>query len=129
MSSYKVLQIKLNPDKRTSEYCKFLQQESARVWNETIDYFWDTLRNTDEWLKENDLKQNVKGGQFNLHSQSIQSVVEQLVANQKVTTKLRKDNPDIKYPYKRKRYFRIHWKSSAIKVDGRKIRLSKWRNC
>lgn len=73
MSSYKVLQIKVNPDKRTSKYCTFLQQESAKVWNETVDYFWGTLRNTDEWPKESDLKQHVKGGQFNLHSQSIRS--------------------------------------------------------
>jgi len=124
MSSCKVVQIKLNPDIRTRRYCQILQQEAAGVWNTTVDHFWSTLKDTGEWLKESDLKQHVKGGQFSLYSQSIQAVVEQFVANQKTALDLRKSNPDINYPYKHKRFFPVLWKSVSIKVKGRKIYLS-----
>jgi len=125
---YKTLQVKVNPDKRISEYCKFLQQESAGVWNQTIHFFWRTYRKKDVWLSANSLTKYNRSDQldipFNLHSQSVQSVIEQFDTNRKVAYKLRKDNPTIRYPYKTKRYFRVHWKQQAIKINGRNIRLS-----
>ena len=137
MSSYKALHVKLNPDKRTNEYCKFLQQESARVWNRTICFFWRTYRKKDTWLSANSLmkynRNDQLDDQFKLHSQSVQSVIQQFDANRKTARngrelpqlgKLRKDNPDIRYPYKAKKFFRVQWKAGAIKVKGRNIILS-----
>jgi len=127
--SYKVIQIKLNPSRRTREYCKFLQQESARVWNDTINYHFNHVRDNDgKWLNTTELKAKTSGGQYSLHSGSIQSVVEQFSDNRKTAKKLRESNPDIKYPYKTKKYFRVLWKGTgnapAFKVKGRKIYLS-----
>lgn len=125
-SYYSTIQVKVNPDKRTTEYCKFLQQESAEVWNRTVHFFWRTYK--DIWLSANSLTKYNRSDQldeqFNLHSQSVQSVIQQFDANRKTARKLRKDNPNIRYPHKSKRYFRVHWKQQAIKVDGRNIRLS-----
>jgi len=64
------------------------------------------------------------GSRFNLHSQTIQAIVEKFYTNLKAARILKKENPDIRYPYKNKKWFCIHWKGSAIKVDGRYIRLS-----
>ena len=127
--SYKVVQVKLNLDKRTKEYCQFLQQESARVWNDTINYHWNHINDNDgKWLSATELKAITKGGQYNLHSGSIQSVVEQFCDNRKTAKILRESNPDIKYPYKTKKHFRVLWKGTgnapAFKVKGRKIYLS-----
>jgi len=128
MSYYKTIQVKVNPDKRTAEYCKFLQQESAEVWNQTIRFFWRTYRKKDIWLSANSLTKYNRSDQldtpFNLHSQSVQSVIQQFDANRKTAHKLRKDNPTIRYPHKIKRYFRVHWKQQAIRVNGRNIKLS-----
>jgi len=130
MSYYSTLQVKVNPDKRTTEYCKFLQQESARVWNRTVNLFWRTYRKKDTWLSANSLmkynsqEQIEPNEQFKLHSQSVQSVIQQFDANRKTARKLRKDNPTIRYPHKTKRYFRVHWKQQAIRVNGRNIKLS-----
>ncbi len=128
MSYYSTIQVKVNPDKRTNEYCKFLQEESAEVWNRTIRFFWRTYRKKDIWLSANSLAKYNRNDQldmpFNLHSQSVQSVIQQFDANRKTARKLRKSNPDIRYPHKTKRYFRVHWKQQAIRVNGRNIKLS-----
>jgi len=128
MPYYTTIQVKVNPDKRTSEYCKFLQEESAEVWNQTLLFFWRTYRKKGIWLSANSLERYNRSDQldvpFNLHSQSVQSVIQQFDANRKVAGKLRKNNPDIRYPHKIKRYFRVHWKKQAIRVNGRNIKLS-----
>jgi len=128
MSYYTTVQVKVNPDKRTTEYCKFLQEESAEVWNRTIRFFWRTYRKKGIWLSANSLAKYNRNDQldmpFNLHSQSVQSVIQQFDANRKTARKLRKSNPDIRYPHKTKRYFRVHWKQQAIRVNGRNIKLS-----
>jgi len=137
MSSYKALHVKLNPDRRTKEYCKFLQQESARVWNRTAHFFWRTYRKKDLWLSSTSLQKYNRNEQFTvdekfaLHSQSVQSVAQQFSANLKSAHKVRKENPLVRYPYKTKKYFRVQWKGgskqSAIKVKGRNIILSNGR--
>jgi len=131
MSYYTTVQVKVNPDKRTTEYCKFLQEESAEVWNQTLLFFWRTYRKKDIWLSANALMMYNRDDQldipFNLHSQSVQSVIQQFDANRKTARNLRKDNPAIRYPHKTKRYFRVHWKQQAIRVSGRNIKLSNGR--
>ncbi len=130
MATYKAVQTKLNPDKRAREYCQFLQQESARVWNTAKNFFWRTYRKKGLWLsspslqKYNRSDQLYPDEQFCLHSQSIQSVAQQFSANLKATREVRKENPDIRYPYKMKKYFRVQWKAGAIKVKGRNIIFS-----
>ena len=134
MASYKAVHTKLNPDRRTREYCQFLQQESARVWNRTQNFFWRTYRKKEIWLKSNSLQkynrsdQLYPAEQFHLHSQSIQSVAQQFSANLKAAREVRKENPSIRYPYKNKKYFRVQWKNSgkstAVKVKGRNIILN-----
>jgi len=130
---HKAIHTKLNPDKRTREYCQFLQQESARVWNRTKDFFWRTFRKKEIWLKSTSLQKYNRSDQlypdepFALHSQSIQSVAQQFSDNLKAAREVRKTNPSIRYPYKNKKYFRVQWKSQAIKVKGRNIVLNNGR--
>jgi len=128
MSYYSTVQVKVTPDRRTSEYCRFLQEESAEVWNQTLLFFWRTYRKKGIWLSANSLAKYNRSDQldvpFNLHSQSVQSVIQQFDANRKTARKLRKSNPDIRYPHKTKRYFRVYWKAQAIHLNGRNIKLS-----
>jgi len=137
MALYKAVHTKLNPDRRTREYCQFLQRESARVWNRTKNFFWRTYRKKEIWLlstslqKYNRSDQLYPNEQFYLHSQSIQSVAQQFSTNLRVTREVRKENPKIRYPYKNKKYFRVQWKNSgksnAVKVNGRNIILNNGR--
>jgi len=116
-------QVRLKPDKHQFHHCQQLSQESAHVWNTVKNFFWRTYRKKGIWLSESSLKRYV-AGQFSLHSQSIQAVVEKFCDNLKSARTLRKENSSIRYPYKNKNWYCVHWKNSAIQVSGRYIHLS-----
>jgi putative transposase len=61
-----------------------------------------------------DLGKQFKGG-YALHSQTIQALAQKLEANVDSARILRLDNPNIRYPYRFKRYQTIVWKRSAIR--------------
>ncbi len=126
-------QVRLRLSKSQFHHCQQLRKESARVWNAATNFFWRTYRKKGIWLSEGSMKRYI-AGRFSLHSQSTQAVVEKFYANLKSRIKpddyrltarsLRKGNPDIRYPYKNKKWFCVHWKRHAIKVDGRYVHLS-----
>ena len=116
-------QIRLKLSKSTFQHCQQLSQESAHVWNTVKNFFWRTYRKKGIWLSESSLKRYVTG-RFSLHSQSVQTIIEKFYDNLKSARSLRKDNPDIRYPYKTKNWFCVHWKQQAIKIKGRYIHLS-----
>ena len=116
-------QVRLTLSKSQCQHCQQLSEESALVWNSIKNFFWRTYRKKGIWLSESSLKCYI-AGQFSLHSQSAQSVVEKFCDNLKAARTLRKENPSIRYPYKNKSWFCVHWKKSAIKISGRYIRLS-----
>ena len=116
-------QVRLNLNKSQFKHCQQLSAESAKVWNAAKNFFWRTYRKKGIWLSESDIKRYI-ASRFSLHSQSTQAVVEKFYANLKSARSLRKENPDIRYPYKNKKWFCVHWKKQAIKVEGRSIHLS-----
>jgi putative transposase len=121
-------QVRLKLSKSQFQHCQDLSVESAKVWNVAKNFFWRTYRKKGIWLSESSMKRYI-AGRFSLHSQSVQAVVEKFYDNLKSARSLRKDNPDIRYPYKNKKWFCVHWKKSAIKVEGRYIRLSLGIGC
>ena len=116
-------QVRLKLSKSEFQYCQQLSQESARVWNTTRNFFWRTYRKKRIWLSESLMKRYITG-QFNLHSQSIQAIVEKFYDNLKSARSIRKNNPSIRYPHKTKNWFCVHWKKSAIKIKDRLLNLS-----
>ena len=116
-------QMKLKLSKSQFQHCQQLSEESARIWNASKNFFWRTYRKKGIWLSESSMKRYI-AGQFNLHSQSTQAVVEKFYDNLSSAHTLRKANPSIRYPYKNKSWFCVHWKKSAIKVKGRLIQFS-----
>jgi putative transposase len=121
-------QVRLKLNKSQFKHCQQLSVESAKVWNAVKNFFWRTYRKKGIWLSESSMKRYI-AGRFGLHSQSVQAVVEKFYDNLKSARSLRKDNPDIRYPYKNKNWFCVHWKRGAIQVEGRYIHLSngKWQ--
>ena len=116
-------QIRLKLEKSHFHHCQQLSQESAKVWNLVRNFFWRTYRKKGIWLSEGAMKRYAKQ-RFALHSESVQAVVEKFYTNLKAARTLRKKNPDIRYPYKNKNWFCVHWKKKAIKIEGRYIHLS-----
>jgi putative transposase len=121
-------QVRLKLSKEKFQHCQRLSQESAHIWNTIKNFFWRTYRKKGIWLSESSLKRYV-AGKFALHSQSIQAIIEKFYDNLKTARSLRKENPSIRYPYKSKGWFCVHWKKSAIQVSGRYIQLSNGKGC
>ena len=119
-------QVKLQLSQSQFHHCQQLSQESAKVWNFVKNFFWRTYRKKGIWLSEGSLKRYTKQ-RFALHSDSVQAVIEKFCGNLSSARTLRKENPSIRYPYKGKSWFCVHWKQKAIKVKDRYIHLSNGR--
>ena len=105
-------QVRLKLSKSQFQHCQKLSQESAHIWNTVKNFFWrtDPSQAQDKkgiWLSESSLKRYITG-RFNLHSQSVQAVVEKFYDNLSTAHILRKENQNIRYPYKNKDWFCIH---------------------
>ena len=127
-------QTRLKLSKSQFQHCQQLSEESAKVWNFAKNFFWRTYRKKGIWLSEGALKRYTKQ-RFALHSDSVQAAIEKFCNNLKAARTLRcrrrrrtdashAENPSIRYPYKNKSWFCVHWKEKAIKVEGRCIHLS-----
>lgn len=101
--------------------------EAAKVWNACVQiaqhfYFEDKY-----WISESELRKML-AGQFNLHSQCIQNVIEKYCENRENTSKLRKQGlTQWKYPWKYKKYYPVIWSSQGISLEGNKITLKMGR--
>ena len=62
-------------------------------------------------------------GQFALHSQTVQMVCHQFLANVDTARELRKTNRKIRYPYKDKRFYPLFWPAQAVSVERGRIVL------
>ena len=116
-------QVRLKLSKSQFQHCQQLSEGSAKVWNFAKNFFWRTYRKKGIWLSEGALKRYTKQ-RFALHADSVQAVIEKFCGNLKAAHTFRKENPSIRYPYKNKGWFCVHWKKKAIKIKGRYIHLS-----
>src|ERR1051326_1771688 len=79
------------------------------------------------WPTRDDLQQATKG-QFALHSQTVQMMCHQFLANVDATRELRQTNRTIRYPYKDKRFFPLYWPAQAVSVERGRIVLPMGRS-
>ena len=76
------------------------------------------------WPGQIELRQATKGC-FALHSQSVQRVVQVFLANIETTRKLRATHPNMrmKYPWRTKRFYPVHWPAQAVSVEHGRVVL------
>jgi hypothetical protein len=60
--------------------CDILRREAGRCWSDLVKAH-ATARSQGIWLSETDLNAQTKGGVYALHSQSVQFLTQQLLAN------------------------------------------------
>ena len=109
-------------DTETLALCETLRREAGRCWTDLVQAHV-AARARGTWLTEADLKGLTKGGRYALHSQSVQFLCEQLIANVDTTRQNRAAGAsDAKYPYREKAYQTVIWKGQWIRlVDGQLI--------
>ena len=98
----------------TRQRLQAAQMEASRVWNVCCQRHQDARLQQRRWPDRDELQQTTKGGQFALHSQSIQMVCHQFLANVETTRQLKPTHPRMRYPYKPKQYMTVQWPAQAV---------------
>lgn len=102
------------------------QQEAARVWSECTALHVERRKSGMGWPKRDELQKFTKG-RFELHSQTVQMIVHQLIANVDATRERRRKESEsrswLKYPYKEKLFFPLYWPAQAVSYNPADKRL------
>jgi putative transposase len=103
---------------------KAAQMQAAQVWNLCCERHKAARTAQSTWPGQNELQQATKG-QFALQSQSVQMVVHAFLANIEATRQLRATHPKMrmKYPWKSKRFYPVHWPAQAVSVEPGRVVL------
>ncbi len=107
----------------TRERLRAAQREAARVWNVCRELHQDARLGHLPWPGRDELQQATKGERFALHSQSIQMLCHQFLANVETTRRLKPSHPHMRYPYKPKRYLPVQWPAQAVARQGKRLIL------
>ena len=111
-------------NKAQMELCSSLRREAGQCWTDLLHAHIESR--SGKWLKSGDLEKLTKG-KYNLHSQTVQALAQKLDDNCKTSRKLRKIDPEARYPYKDKTYQTVIWKDQAIRIVDGKIVLPNGR--
>lgn len=98
------------------------QMEAARVLNLCCERHQDARHEHQPWPDRDALQQATKGSQFALHSQSIQMVCHQFLANVQTTRQLKPSHQRMRYPYKPKQYMTVQWPAQAVARQGKQLK-------
>jgi len=111
----------------TCALCETLRREAGRCWSDMLAaHVAARLQGT--WLTEADLNMLTKGGVYALHSQSIQFLVQQLLANIATARQNRAaGDTEANYPHHPKPYFTVTWKGQWIRVVNAQLVLPNGR--
>ena len=105
------------------EKLKAAQMESAKVWNECRSAHKECRINQTPWLNQTQLQKLTKG-KYELHSQSIQMVCQAFLANIDSTRANRRAGmKKMKYPWRTKRFYPVHWSAQAVQYSNGKLIL------
>jgi putative transposase len=105
------------------------QMEAARVWMYCVQRHQQARQAHLHWPRRKQLQQETKDGQYALHSQSIQMVTHQVLANVETIAQLRKTDKRHRYPYRPKRYLTVEWPEQAASRNGNTLLLPMGRGC
>jgi len=118
MSSYTVRKLKIGKTEQLDQ----LARAAGELYSRTLVSFWRTVRKKGRWLKPSQLMRWQNSDR--LHAHSADAVVQNFFASLKSWRERRKVDPEARPPRRRKWFYKVQWKSSAIKVQDGKLRLS-----
>lgn len=102
-----------------------LSLASGLLYSQTVVLFWRTVRKHNLWLRPSSLMRWHSSEM--LHAHSADAVVQQFASALKSWRKRRKDEPNAHPPRRRRRFNKIVWKSSAIRLKNENLLLSNAR--
>jgi putative transposase len=118
MASYQVRKLKLNK----TEQLDLLARAAGELYSRTLVSFWRTVRKKNVWLSGYSMERWHTSNR--LHAHSSDAIVQCFYASLKSWRARRKTAPNSKPPKRRRWFFKLIWKSSAIKLKDSKLILS-----
>src|SRR5215467_13765061 len=119
MGKYRVRRVKIGKTPQLDE----LAQECGRLYSQVVVSFWRTVRHKGIWLKPSHLMRWHTSTK--LHAHTADACVQAFFASLTSWRERKKAGyPAVKPPHKRKRYFRIEYKRSAMALKDGKLRRS-----
>jgi putative transposase len=99
-----------------------LAHACGELYTETLIFFWRTVRHKGVWLKSKHLMRLFSSPK--LHAHTSDACVQAFFASLTSWQQRRKTDPAAHPPHRRKWYFRIEYKRSAMQLLASKLRLS-----
>ncbi len=99
-----------------------LARECGRLYSQTVTSFWRTVRKKGIWLKPSHLMRWHTSDK--LHAHTADATVQAFFASLNSWRKRRKSDPDAHPPRRRRYYFRIEYKGTAIRLKDGRLTLS-----
>ncbi len=128
-----ISKFKLRLNDENIQLINSLRQKSADVWNDILDLHWWLYDQYKIWTDASEKKKWINGKTHNLHSQTIQAIIELHEETCERTRLLRKNgDKNWRYPHKHKSFFTLKYKKSAMKFleenNHKLFKLSNGRN-
>lgn len=109
-----------------SEQLDQLSLAAGELYSRTVVSFWRTVRHQEIWMKPSSMMRWHNSDK--LHAHSADAVVQSFYASLDSWRQRRKQkDPEAKPPRRRKRFFKVQWKSTAIRLKDGKLILSNGR--
>jgi putative transposase len=102
-----------------------LARAAGELYSQVVIWFWRTVRHKDLWLKAKHLMRWLTSAL--LHAHSSDAVVQSFFAALASWHARRRDDPDAHPPRRRKRFYRVQWKATAIRVRDGMLHLANAR--
>jgi putative transposase len=122
MQSVRIFRLK-GLDKGTQARLFEAQREAARVWMDCVARHGAARVERTRWPDRDGLQRATKSRRYALHSQSVQMVCHQFLANVEAITRLRQANPRHRYPHRPKKYMTVEWPAQAVGRSGKRLIL------
>ena len=105
------------------------QVEAGRVFSDCVAFHLSCREAGGSWPDRTDMHRFTKG-RYALHSQTVQQVAYQVLANVDATRERRRNEPAsrrwLRYPYKAKRFFPLCWPAQAVSYCRWDVGASRW---
>lgn len=115
---YKVRKLNIG----VSEQLNALSLASGDLYSRTVVFFWRTVRKKGLWLKPSSLMRALNDKR--LHAHTADGTVQSFCSALKSWRKRRKEDQNAKPPRKRRKFYKLIYKSSAIRLKNGNLILS-----
>ena len=118
MPKYTVRRLNLGWDQHYEQ----LALAAGEIYTRALVSFWRVVRKKGLWLKCSSLERWHKSTGF--HSDSAKAAIQSFFASLKSWRRRRKKDPQARPPKHRRKFYKVQWKTGAIKLEGGELRLS-----